>query len=210
MATLKTLVSFSGSNGKDLYTGVLIDSAGDVFGTTVGGGADGDGTVFEIVDTNGTYASAPATLVNFDGMDGIAPRGNLIADAAGDLFGTTIGGGSSNDGTAFEIVRNNGTYASAPTILADFNGANGANPYGGLIADAAGNLFGTTMEGGTTNQGTVFEIVKNNGTYATTPTTLVNFSRNFPTSGLAYPEGNLVADAAGDLFGIVNGPGRWL
>ena len=80
------------------------------------------------------------------------PHGSLIADANGDLFGTTESGGASGDGTVFEIV-NNGTlsapsYASTPTILVSFNGSNGAYPLGSLIADANGDLFGTTSGGG--------------------------------------------------------------
>ena len=72
----------------------------------------------------------------------------LIADANGDLFGTTDAGGANGDGTVFEI-KNTGTvaapvYASAPTTLVSFNGSNGADPDAGLIADANGDLFGTT------------------------------------------------------------------
>ena len=62
------------------------------------------------------------------------------------------------------------------TTLVGFNGANGAAPDAGLIADAAGDLFGTTSEGGANGDGTVFEIAKTGGSYASTPTTLVSFN----------------------------------
>src|SRR5580693_5053345 len=78
------------------------------------------------------------------------------------------------------------------TTLVNFNGADGANPES-LIADAAGDLFGATADGGANNYGTVFEIAKTGSGYASTPTTLVNFNG---ASGA-----NLFADAAGDLFG---------
>ena len=89
-------------------------------------------------------------LLSFNGADGANPEAGLIADAAGDLFGTTIAG------TVFELV-NNGGGNYTPVTLLRFNGADGAEPLAGLIADAAGDLFGTTLDGGTNNDGTVFE-----------------------------------------------------
>jgi uncharacterized repeat protein (TIGR03803 family) len=86
---------------------------GDLFGTTTFGGANGtttneplsgDGTVFEIAKTAHGYASAPTTLVSFNGTDGAEPTGSLIADAHGDLFGTTTYGGADGNGTVFEIT----------------------------------------------------------------------------------------------------------
>ena len=88
-ATLTTLVSFKGANGAG-PGGPIADGNGDLFGTTTGGGANGDGTVFEIVKTAGGYASTPTTLVSFNDADGGEPEGSLIADADGDLFGTTL------------------------------------------------------------------------------------------------------------------------
>ena len=83
------------------------------------------------------------TLVSFNGANGIDPVGSLIADANGDLFGTTAGGGANNAGTVFEIAKTATGYASTPTTLVSFNGANGIDPVGSLIADANGDLFGT-------------------------------------------------------------------
>jgi hypothetical protein len=143
--------------------------------------------------------AALTTLVSFNGANGESPEGSLIADSNGDLFGTTEGN------TVFELV-NNGTvaapsYASTPTTLVSFNGANGAYPVRSLIADANGDLFGPTAQGGVNNDGTVFEPV-NHGTvavpsYASTPTTLVSFNK----SNGVLPEGSLIADVNGDLFG---------
>src|SRR5262249_40337542 len=120
----------------------------------------------------GTYALK--TLLNFYGGNGATPAAGLIADANGDLFATTEGGGLNNDGTVFELVNNNGTYTLK--TLVNFNGNNGSLPDVGLIADANGDLFGTTQQGGSNNDGTVFELVNNNGTY--TLNTLVNFNGN--------------------------------
>jgi hypothetical protein len=93
------------------------------------------------------------TLVAFNGADG-NPSGSLIADAQGDLFGTTQNGGGSpapspsGFGTVFEIAKTAHGYASTPTTLVSFNGADGADPLSGVIADNHGDLFGTTALGG--------------------------------------------------------------
>ena len=189
--TLTTLVTFSGANGAEPFGSLIADAHGDLFGTTVYGGANittnaprGYGTVFEIAKTADGYASTPTTLVSFNGTNGAFPQSNsygsisLIADAQGDLFGTTGGGGASGDGTAFEIAKTADGYASTPTTLVSFNGANGSGPTS-LIADAHGDLFGTTAGGGAYGvygYGTVFEIAKTADGYASTPTTLVSFN----------------------------------
>ena len=119
---------------------LLDDAAGDLFGTTTSGGAYGDGTVFEIKAGTGNVT----TLANFDGSNGADSYGALSADAAGDLFGTTASGGAKGDGTVFEIWAGSGSI----TTLVNFDGDNGASPRSGLLIDAAGNIFGTTLSGG--------------------------------------------------------------
>jgi len=200
--TLTTLVSFNSSNGAYLRAGLIADANGNLFGTTAGGGASGDGTVFEIANTDTGYAETPTTLVSFNYSNGRAPYAGLIADANGNLFGTTGLGGVPGYGTVFEIAKTDTGYADTPTTLVSFNGRDGLGPHAGLIADANGNLFGTTavggvVNGGGSNAGTVFEIAKTDTGYADTPTTLVSFN---DTNG-RYPEAGLIADANGNLFG---------
>jgi uncharacterized repeat protein (TIGR03803 family) len=208
-AQLTTLFSFDGTHGAKPNAALTPDANGDLFGTTYSGDAFNYGTVFEIQNT-GTlaapvYASAPIALVSFNWTNGAYPDAGLTADANGDLFGTTLqGGGTNGDGTVFEL-KNTGTvaaplYASPPTTLISFDDANGHAPESGLIADANGDLFGTTVLDGAAGYGEVFE-VQNTGTmatpvYASTPTTLVSFN---VTNG-AYPESGLITDANGDLF----------
>jgi uncharacterized repeat protein (TIGR03803 family) len=194
---LTTVVSFNGADGYGPVGSLIADAAGNLYGTTANGGANEDGTVFEIAKTKHGYASAPTTLVSFTGVDGANPDVGLIANAAGDLFGTTLNGGANEDGTVFEIAKTKHGYASAPTTLVSFNGVNGDLSAASLIADAAGDLFGTTYGGGTDGDGTVFEIAKTKHGYASAPTPLVSFNG----ADGAYPNGSLVADAAGDLFG---------
>lgn len=192
-----TLVNFNSSTGVQPRDSLIVDVNGNLFGTTYAAGANGYGTVFEIAKTANGYASAPTTLVNFNLANGSYPIGRLIADATGNLFGTTYSGGANNSGTVFEIAKTANGYASAPTILVSFTSSKGANPYGGLIVDANGNLFGTTDHGGASGYGTVFEIAKTANGYASAPTTLVSFN----SSNGASPRGSLIIDANGDLFG---------
>ncbi len=197
-----TLASFDGANGAMPLDTVYLNANGDVFGTTSGGGASNAGTVFEIAKTASGYASAPQTLVNFNGVNGFIPWSGLIADANGDLFGTTDGGGPAGrqygDGIVFEIVKTASGYASAPTTLIAFTGANGAAPASGLTTNSAGDLLGTTLGGGPDSDGTVFEIVKTANGYASALTTLATFDGD---NGL-YPSTPLIADSEGDLFGV--------
>ena len=200
MANLQVLASFNGSNGSDPYGSVLLDADGDLLGTTSGGGAYGDGTVFEIVDTGAGYAATPSTLVSFDGTDGSKPEGGLIADANGDLFGTTYGGGNGflGAGTVFEVAKTGTGYASAPTVLANFGATDaGSYPVGDLVADREGDLIGTGS--GTAGQGSVFEIAKTASGYASTATSLASFSN--------VSLGGLTVDANGDLFGATSSGG---
>ena len=125
--TPTTLLSFNQKNGASPVAGLIADAAGDLFGTTLGGGADGPGTVFELVNHGGGNYT-PTTLLSFDQTNGAYPRAGLIADAAGDLFGTTQSGGASGDGTVFELV-NHGGGNYTPTTLLSFNYTNGATPF---------------------------------------------------------------------------------
>ena len=240
-STSTTLVSFCSqancADGGNPTGGLIADTKGDLFGTTANGGLNVvpgafGGTVFEIANTAEgrghdadrqnlhhpglpDYASTPTTLASFCALancaDGGFPRGGLIADVNGNLFGTTYAGGTNGQGTAFEIVKTTSGYASTPTTLVSFCGlancADGALPIGGLIADAKGNLFGTTFGGGADGRGTVFEIVRTASGYASTPTTLVSFCALANCADGAGPQAELIADAKGNLFGTTSSGG---
>ncbi len=195
-ATTASASSASTSANGDL----VADAAGNLLGTTSGDGAYGNGTVFKIEKAADGYATSPTTLVSFNGTDGANPAAGLLIDDAGNLLGTTSGGGAYDKGTVFKIEKTPDGYAGTPTVLVSFNGTDGATPRAGLIADDAGNLFGTTYEGGTYGAGTVFEIRRINDIYATAPTVLISFNPTNGTDG-ANPRGKLLADADGNLFG---------
>lgn len=128
--------------------------------------------------------------------DGTNPAAPLISDSNGNLYGTTPSGGAGGFGTVFELVKSPaGTYTEK--VLYSFSGGtDGGSPSGGLVMDAAGNLYGTTQGGGASGLGTVFELVNSAGTY--TETVLHSFAG--PDGQV--PNGGLVRDASGNLYGV--------
>jgi uncharacterized repeat protein (TIGR03803 family) len=137
--------------------------------------------VFEIAKTAHGYASTPTTLVSFKyGTNGALPMGVLMADAHGDLFGTTSQGGAYGYGTVFEIAKTAHGYASTPTTLVNFNVTNGSEPTSGVIADAPGDLFAVTGLGRANGYGTVFEITgRGFSTHKTPSCTVVEANDQF-------------------------------
>jgi uncharacterized repeat protein (TIGR03803 family) len=194
--TLTVLASFNGANGLNPDGALILDSSGNLYGTTVYGGAAGDGTVFQVAAGSGTIT----TLASFNLAGGTNPRGALIMDGSGNLYGTTQFGGafgtSSDDGTVFELAQGSGTI----TTLASFNPTVGSHPLAGLVMDGSGNLYGTTFDGGASGYGTVFELAQGSGAI----TTLASFDS---TDG-ANPHAPLVLDSSGNLYGTTYGGGR--
>ena len=163
--------------------------------------------MFKLTPTVGG-AWTETVLYNFgNGTDGYAPSGGLIRDAAGNLYGTTEFGGTNHCfigqdrgcGTVFELTPTAGGEWTE-TVLHNFgSGTDGFTPVAGLIFDAAGNLYGTTGDGGNYGYGTVFELTPTNGG-SWTETVLYSF--NLQGSGGYGPGvGPLVFDAAGSLYG---------
>ena len=191
--TLKTLVSFTGANGSGPFSGLtLLHDC--LYGTTSAGGAGNDGTVFELC---GPGHKTLTTLVSFDGTNGSRPLAGLVADRAGNLYGTTVGGGANGSGTVFKL---SGPHHETLSTLVNFAGTNGSGPRGGLAIDAYDNLFGTTEGGGAGQVGTLYEL---RGPSHETLTTLFAFSASGP--GGTSPEDGLLIDSAGNLYGTTSG-----
>jgi uncharacterized repeat protein (TIGR03803 family) len=145
------LYNFSGPpDGSLPEAGLIRDSAGNLYGTTYSGGTAGHGTVFKL-----TAQGQETVLYSFTGgADGGGPRhSSLVRDSAGNLFGTTWLGGSSDFGVVFKL-----DPSGTETVLHSFSGRDGKIPYGTLVRDKAGNLYGTTYAGGAYGGGVVFKI----------------------------------------------------
>jgi uncharacterized repeat protein (TIGR03803 family) len=194
--TATILYSFGSgpTDGTNPAAGLIMDSAGNLYGTTDVGGAIGIGTVFKI-SADGTET----VLHSFAGSptDGVNPQAGLIMDSAGNLYGATNGGGANGFGTVFKISAD-----GAETVLHSFAGSptDGMNPLAGLIMDSAGNLYGTTSSGGANGDGTVFKIS------ATGTETVLHSFAGLPSDGRKANAG-LTMDSAGNLYGTTEAGG---
>src|SRR5277367_5641440 len=190
-------------DGRYSYAALLRDGAGNLYGTTAGGGSFEYGTVFEI-DTHGQET----VLHSFWGGDGLEPWAGLVRDQAGNLYGTTYDGGALEKGqcrhgcgSVFKLD-NKGTL----TVLHAFTGGtDGGQPKAGLVRDNAGNLYGTTTTGGDLNCGygsgcgLVFKVDESGA-----ETVLHAFTGKSDGAG---PGGELIRDKAGNLYGVTESGG---
>jgi len=152
--------SQDGPDGGLLYAGVILDSSGNLYGATSAGGSGGGGTVFQLTPSGGGWNFS--VLYKFAGTSECGPHGDLLMDSAGNLYGATACDGAYGEGSVFKLAPSNGGWAE--TELHDFTGAgDGGYPFGNLVMDASGNLYGTTYNGGANGEGTVFEISNLNG-----------------------------------------------
>jgi uncharacterized repeat protein (TIGR03803 family) len=184
--TETVLHAFTGAtDGSNPSAGLIANRKGDLFGTTLGGGANGDGTVFKVAP-DGTETVLHAFA---GGNDGAHPLAALIRDNAGNSYSTTDLGGTNNQGTVFKLA-GNGTE----TVLYSFTGGNdGGTPEAGLISDEAGNLYGTADTGGANSEGVIFKLAPDG-----TETVLHAFTGG---SDGGIPFAGLIKDAAGNLYG---------
>jgi uncharacterized repeat protein (TIGR03803 family) len=198
--TETTLYNFGAykTDGAQPFAGMVLDTNGNLYGTTYWGGIYTFDTVFRL-----TPDGVETVLHNFanDSTDGGNPAATLIRDKYGNLYGTTQAGGSSGAGTVFEL-----TAAGSYKILHNFDGVQGDGvlPIGSLTLDSRGNLYGATFGGGGTNgTGTVFKLTPgSNGSW--TETILYKFNQQ--TGSCQNPYSNVLLDAKGNLYGTtING-----
>jgi uncharacterized repeat protein (TIGR03803 family) len=175
-----------------------LDSEGNLYGTTYGGGANGFGTVFE-VDASGKES----VLYSFNATNsGVTPAAGVIRDADGNIYGTTPTGGLGKFGVAFKL-----NPTGVETAIHIFNGArgDGAAPYGELIQDSAGKLYGTTSSGGEPGYGQVFKLTYIKQADVWEVKDLYNFKGE--TDG-GVPYAGLVMDKTGNLYGTTTAGGN--
>jgi uncharacterized repeat protein (TIGR03803 family) len=183
------LYSFTGgTDGANPAAGLVRDPTGNFYGTTSSGGGSGLGVVFKL-DAHGNET----VLHSFGGPDGANPAARLAFDSAGNLYGTTVSGGVNGPmgfpgGVVFKLDKGGNLK-----VLHAFSGADGLNPFGGVVLDPEGNVYGTTVSGGVAGSGVVFKINPSQ-----VETVLFNF-----TSGATgiFPSASLVRDPEGNLYG---------
>jgi uncharacterized repeat protein (TIGR03803 family) len=180
---------------------LTFDQAGNIYGTA-GDGPENGGSVYELMRSGDGWIES--VLYGFPQIDGqpASPNGGVIFDNAGNLYGTTRFGGSHNEGTVFQLVPGNSGWTEN-TLYNFQGGSDGDQPWGGLIFDPAGNLYGTTYDGGDGGGGTVFELTPSNGGW--TFTTLYSFVGSAQCGSTA----DLVMDASGSLYGGTNCDGAY-
>jgi len=220
-----TIVNADGASGHDgvyPHSGITFDGAGNGYGTTLEGGANAYGIVWEIT-ASGTYRDLHdfgGTITNADGasgQDGLYPYAGITFDSAGNMYGTTTGGGASTsgDGMVWEITAS-GNYRDLHDFGGTITNADGASgpdgvyPYAGITFDSVGNMYGTTQQGGAIRAGMVWEITVS-GTYRDLHDfggTVTNVNGNLGPDG-ADPWAGVTFDGAGNIYGTAysGGPG---
>jgi uncharacterized repeat protein (TIGR03803 family) len=200
--TQTILHSFSVSDGQLPLGGVIFDSAGNLYGTTYGGGRSEFGTVYELTKAgSGWTESLLHTFTN--GSDGTYPIAGLISDQSGNLYGAAANS-RNGGGTVFELTPSDGGWTFSVLHSFTYTGdSNVCGPQGPLVMDAVGNLYGTTYCDGAYNLGNVFKLTHLGGGW--TYTSLHDFTGG---SDGAKPVSNVILDGSGNLYGTASGGGN--
>ena len=200
--SMMPLYNFSGQeDGASPWAGVVAGPDGSLYGTTKAGGHFGAGVVYKLQPPPTACKSVicywkETVLYNF-GNEGADPQGHLVFDQAGNLYGTTVLGGGAGLGTLWELIPSKGL-----TVVHSFTGgSDGSEPVGGVVLDQAGNLYGVTAVGGTSDLGVAYEFSPDGSGW--TETILHTFAGG---SDGAYPNG-LISDSEGNLYGFTTDGG---
>lgn len=189
--TQQVIYSFTGTGGDGCYpySELLMDKSGNLFGTTNSCGSSGYGTVFELMNSGGSYTET--VLHSFSYSDGAYPYGALAMDKSGNLFGSTSGGGTSGYGTVWEL--SGGTLTTLASL--DYS-TMGGYPYGGVNMDPSGNLWGTACCGGANSDGVVFELTNSGGNWTYNTVHAFNY-----TDGASPYYGRVTIGKGGNIYG---------
>ena len=188
---ITVLYSFlGGTDGNSPYGNVVFDAAGNMYGTTSYGGTNNLGTVWELSHVGGAWTES--VLYSFHGSDGSRPTSSVILDSAGNLYGITNAGGPNGWGEVYELTHSGSGWTLQ--VLHSFQNQNdGRSPYGGLVFDSAGNLYGSSASNGQNFGGVIFQLSPSNGGWT--------FNPLYSLSGRMGPEASLTVDASGNLYG---------
>ena len=198
------LYSFAGGNDCQPYGSLIQDPSGNLYGTTFGDPYTHYGSVYELTKgSDGTWTES--VLYTFQGgNDGRNPAAGLVRDQAGNLYGTEPTAGANHAGVVFELSPSSGGWTEK-IIYTFTGGADGGQSYASLTLDQAGNLYGTTTQGGSTGNGVVFQLTP--GSAGWTQSVLYSFTGG---DDGGWPMAPVAFDAAGNLYGTAekNGPGN--
>jgi uncharacterized repeat protein (TIGR03803 family) len=187
------------------FAGLFADSEGNLYGTTAYGGASGLGVLFKLPPRGPLRV-----LHSFDGSDGSQPGAGVIADTSGNLYGTTANGGAAalggaaGGGTVFKRTKD-GTFVVLHSFCSRSQCDDGSHPQAGLYLDAQHNLYGTTANGGEFDEGVVFELGTDGGSFRV----LYSFCRTPRCPDGDVPLGGLIADGSGNLYGTTSNGGEF-
>ena len=194
--TENVIYSFSNSDGSIPVSSLTLDNAGDLYGTTVAGGANGYGTIYELTYSAGS-GWAQSFLYSFNANGVANPYVGLIFDPLGNLYGATADGA----GGIFKLTPSGDTWIYS-LLYGSGGGISACGARGNLVRDGEGNLYGTTYCDG--SNGTIFELIPINGRW--TYTTLYYFTGG--NDGY-WPSSNVVMDASGNLYGTTQSGGQY-
>jgi uncharacterized repeat protein (TIGR03803 family) len=207
-SSTQVIYSFAGDDdGEYTDSDLIMDSAGNLYGTSVLGGDFGSGTVFELSPSGNSWTHT--VLYSFTGgADGGEPYKGVTLDAKGNLYGTAVVGGTggtcveSGCGVVYKLTNNGGTWTQ--TVIHNFRGPDGYGPGNGLTLDAAGNLYGMTAVGGASGLGVIYQVKpQSDGSWKLV--VIHNFTGgNDGSSGSA---GRLLLDSVGNLYGVATAGG---
>jgi uncharacterized repeat protein (TIGR03803 family) len=183
------------------YDGLMMDASGNLYGAAPSGGSSGYGVIYRL--SHGKQGWTETVIHNFTDQNGDGSGLywiDLISDGAGNIYGATSFGGTNTTGTVWELVYSKSKKTYAESILYEFGASgsgDGNNPYGGLVMDSKGNLYGTTVNGGTSGIGMVYQLTKQGKAWK--ETALHEFAGGADGS---QPTGNLYIDGKGRLYGM--------
>lgn len=193
-----------GDDGAAPIAGLVLDRSGNLYGTTSGGGANSDGTVFQLAKSASGWTKK--TLFGFDAnSSGSSPQAALILDAKGNLYGAATAWGPNGGGTAFELTPSNGHWTFTLIYGFTYNTQGEGGPWRQLVMDSAGSLYGTTEADGPISFGSVFKLTRDADGW--TYTSLHDFGDDRGAAGWG-PLSNLVFDKHGHLYGTATEGGR--
>jgi uncharacterized repeat protein (TIGR03803 family) len=195
------LYSFTGGNdGAKPQGDLLIEPSGNIYGTAISGGT-GDGVVYELAPSGGNWTES--VLYAAQDSTGTLPWGGVVSDAAGNLYGVFENSGPNGVGAVYQLSPSGSGWTEQTIHAFTYVGSDGGFPYGGLILDSSGNLYGTTSSGGASGGGTAFELTPDNGGWA------FNALYGFVGSNSTGPKDKLIMDAAGNLYGTTYSEGAF-